>query len=1068
MSRNLRPKTSTVVVIDDEVDSDDDLDVTFESRKDDSDFEVEYVSPKASRISKDKRKPIVIDLDKPARRAVTKDRDVTRNDSMTSTKARTRLKRIKERIEVTIDDEYDDEKKGVKQVRSVGDRTSKESNKILGEKKDQIKASSSRKNCVTNETLDDRFEIEMESKCKRNETKFKDSDDVSDAKVKRLSGKARTGSKSRDKTSLIDTEPLSRKAIIKSKDTGGKSINGNLDLRKKLLNKKTGVGNDGQTNEDMNDDEVQKNVESEASISARDRKRKGSDVSTVAKKAKQAEIASSKKQSAVNKKDEIPSTVELGSKDPGQTNNFDENVHTEWSEPDYLCEFNQIDQQIAKNLIALFKDDNTIPFIARYRKEMTGGMEPEQLRCIRNSYDVLKSIQKRGLLILKTIDKLGKWNPEIYSAVRAAKSLEELETIYAPFKPGAKRSLAERAKELGLAPISEAVLLGKAVPSLSSLIDTNRDGLKNIEEVREGIMHIIAEMISKDKTTFEGIRELRKKVVINIQSTKSKAAGTSKVADGVKQKKDDYHKYEKYFYFVSSERSIRDYQILAINRGEAQKILSVKIIIPDWFKDRLREHCLRKYNFVRKVSSFHHDIVNESYDDAYNRLIKHFVTRQVRHDLNEKAERASIDVFANNLKKLLLTPPLRGQTVLGIDPGFTHGCKLAMISQCGDVLETAIIYPHTRGPPNHSVQILVDLVKNYRCTVIALGNATACRDTEKFLTDLIQAGAFHPIDVSYTIVNESGASIYSCSTEAKSEFPNLDPNIISAISIARRLQDPLAELVKVDPKNLGIGMYQHDLPGKQLQLTLGEVIMETVSFVGVDINTASHCLLRRVAGLNATKATNIINRRNKFGPYKNRSELLSVTGIGKKSYEQCAGFIRIIPETALLDGSSRKDSLEYLDQTWIHPESYDVAKQLVRACKCELTDLGSDEFVRKVTRYANRDRKTLAKQFDTNETTMDIVVNGLSMKKGEDIRIKEEAPLFMNNFRCIDDLSVNTRVTGSVRNVTNFGTFVDIGVGINGLLPIGKLKGRVLSLGQRVEVLVLSIDKDRGRICLTL
>ncbi|XP_046421345.1 S1 RNA-binding domain-containing protein 1 [Neodiprion fabricii] len=1062
MSRNLRPKTSTVIVIDDEIDSDDDLDVTFERRKDDSDCEVEYVSPKASGESRDIRKLLVIDLDKPARRAVTRDRNVAPSDSTNRTEARARLERIKQKSEVTIDAEYNDDMKGERQVRSVRGRASKESSKILGEKKDRIEASSSRTKFITSETLDDVFEIETETRRKRNEAKSKDSD----FEVECIPGRAAKGSKHCGKTSVIDTDALSAKAISKDKSTGGKSIAGNLDLRKKLLNNKTGAGHE-QTNEDMYNNGVQKNVEPEASISAENRKRKGSDVSTAAKKAKKVERASSKKLSAVNKKDEFLSTDESESKGPGQTDNFGENVHTEWSEPDYLSEFNQIDKQIAQNLISLFKDDNTIPFIARYRKEMTGGMEPEQLRSIKNSYDSLKSIKKRGLLILKTIDKLGKWNPEIHSAVTAAKSLEELETIYAPYKPGAKRSLAERAKELGLAPISEAVLLGKVVPSLSSLIDTDRNGLINVNEVRQGIMHIIAEVISKDKTTFEGIRELRKKVVINIQSTKSKSAGTLKVANDVKQKKEDHHKYEKYFHFVASERSIRDYQILAINRGESQKILSVKIIIPDWFKDRLRERCLRKYNSIGKVSSFHHDILNESFDDAYNRLIKKFVTRQVRHELNEKAESASVNVFANNLKKLLLTPPLRGKTVLGIDPGFTHGCKLAMVSQCGDVLETATIYPHTRSQ-KHSVQVLVDLVKNYRCTVIAVGSETGCRETEKFLTDLIQAGVFHPIDVSYTIVNECGASIYSCSTEAKSEFPNLDPNIISAVSIARRLQDPLAELVKVDPKNLGVGMYQHDLPEKQLQLTLGEVITETVSFVGVDINTASHCLLRRVAGLNAAKATNIINRRNTCGPYKNRSELLLVSGIGKKSYEQCAGFIRILPETALLDASSRKDSLVYLDQTWIHPESYDVAKQFLKGCGCHLTDLGSDEFVQKVTSYANCDRKTLAKQLDTNETTLDIIINGLSMKKGEDIRIREEAPLFMNNFRCIDDLCVNTRVRGTVRNVTSFGTFIDIGVGTNGLLPIGKLKGQVLSLGERVDVLVLSINKDRGRISLTL
>lgn len=567
-------------------------------------------------------------------------------------------------------------------------------------------------------------------------------------------------------------------------------------------------------------DESDEDLKPEKKVTSTNRKRKGTNEPVAAKKIKTTAASTLKKEIAATK-DQLKADLDKKNLSNDNIKNFDNKV--EWSEQDYICDVHKIESKIAHNIVSLFKDDNTIPFIARYRKEKTGGMEPEELRKIKNTYDNVKLLKQRALTILKTIDKLGKWSPEIYCTVTSAKSFDELEHIYAPFKPGSKRSLAERAKELGLSAVAEEILLGKAVPSLYSFVDENKEGLKNEAEVKLGIVHIIADVISKDTRTFEGIRKLRKETRIIIESTKSKAVVSSKKKDNEKHKDHDQQKYENYFNFESSEQNIKDYQILAINRGEAQKILSVKIIINEWFERKLKEHCLENYNFVRKVSKFHNDILEESFRDAYTRLIKNFVSRQVRQDLNKRAESASIEVFANNLKKLLLIPPLRGKMVLAIDPGFSHGCKLAVVSHCGNVLDTATIYPHTSSVVEHHQRVLVDLVKRHNCTIVALGNATACRETERFLTDLIQAKAFAPIDVSYTIVNEAGVSIYSCSPEAKTEFPNLDPNIISAISIARRLQDPLAEFVKVEPKHLGIGMYQHDMPEKQLQLTLEEV-----------------------------------------------------------------------------------------------------------------------------------------------------------------------------------------------------------------------------------------------------
>lgn len=497
----------------------------------------------------------------------------------------------------------------------------------------------------------------------------------------------------------------------------------------------------------------------------------------------------------------------------------------EWTDVDYICEVQNIDKQIAENIVKLFKEDNTIPFIARYRKNMTGGMEPDQLRSVKECFDRVNVIKHRAATIIKAIDKLGKWTPQIHSAIMSTKCGDDLEHIYSMFKVSSKQSLAERAKSLGLGPVSNAVIEGKEIPPLSSLIDREKKELQDEQQVREGIVHIIADIISKNKATFDEVKTLEKASVIEIQTTRSKANDTSK--DG---KKDvDREKYEIYFNFKSNTRIIKPHQILAINRAESQKVLAVKIVIPDSLVDRFKNYCLNCFRFGVRASALHSTLLKDSIDYAYKKFIKPLIVRRVRSELKEKAENASIDVFAINVKQLLLTPPVRGKIVLGIDPGFSHGCKLAVVSEQGNVLETAVIYPHKKMEgPTKSIKILTDLVRKYNSTVVALGNGTACRETEVFLSNLIKSNAFDPFDVSYTIVDEAGASIYSCSSEAKLEFANLDPNIISAISIARRIQDPLAELVKIEPKHLGVGMYQHDLPEKQLIRSLNEVSTHTI------------------------------------------------------------------------------------------------------------------------------------------------------------------------------------------------------------------------------------------------
>ncbi|KAL0127391.1 hypothetical protein PUN28_005586 [Cardiocondyla obscurior] len=742
---------------------------------------------------------------------------------------------------------------------------------------------------------------------------------------------------------------------------------------------------------------------------------------------------------------------------------------TEWTDIDYVSEINGVDRRIVENVVKLFQEDNTIPFIARYRRNMTASMEPDKLRALLDSYEQAKTIKLRAATITKSIDKLGKWSPEVHTAITSAKSLADLEYIYSLYKPSSsKRLLAEKARGLGLETISNAVLQGQSIPPLISLVDEQKEGLRNEQEVKNGIVHIIADVISKDKNIFDKVTYLRKTFVIDIQTTQCKAGEDSKNTDS--------QKYEHYFNFKSNVHTVKPHHILAINRAESQKIISVKIVVSDAFESTFKKYCLSRYTSQQSHSgqTVHWDLLNDSIDYAFKKLIKPQMIRRVRSEMKERAEKASIEVFATNVKQLLLTPPVRGKIVLGIDPGYRHGCKLAVVSEQGDVLETAVIYPHTHTTAfKDAADVLAKLVSKYACTVIALGNATACRETELFLTKMIESRMFGTLKAMYTIVDECGASIYSCSPQAKSEFPNLDPNLVSAISIARRLQDPLAELVKIEPKHLGVGMYQHDLPETKLTKTLSEVVTEVVSFVGVDINTASHYLLQQVAGLTLSRSKSIMDWRIKNGPFRNREQLLSVKGIGSKTFEQCAGFIRILPETATTSETSSKENkkpkndFNPLDQTWIHPESYAIANKFIKHCRCELNEIGTLEFIEKINFHARTGCGKLAAQFGVDETTMETIVKALTMQKDEDIRSKLNQPLFRNSVRCIDDLTVGTTLSGVVRNVTHFGSFVDIGVGKEGLIHITRMK-KDLHIGQRVEVRVLNVELARQRIGLEL
>ncbi|XP_034946010.1 S1 RNA-binding domain-containing protein 1 [Chelonus insularis] len=758
-----------------------------------------------------------------------------------------------------------------------------------------------------------------------------------------------------------------------------------------------------------------------------------------------------------------------------------QNVNTQlltddWNHINYVSHSTNISESVTKVILQYFDNDNTIPFIARYRKNQIGGLDADKLREVKESYDKSKTIKHKAETIIKAIEKSGKGSSEIYNAIKSAKTLNELEDIYALYRTGSKRNLADKARELGLGGVAEAVLRGDKIPHLRSLIDSGREGLESEDEIKDGIICIIADIICKDNKTFEKIKELRQKIPIQLETKKSVKANTTE--NPAKKKKNDDNKYEMYYNWTNTNKNIYPYQILAINRAEKEKVISLQVTVPDSFEITLKKFILNIFKAGTNASPFHNILINNGFRLAYKKSIKPAIIRRTRSEMNERAEEASTEVFAKNVKQLLLTQPVRGKKILGIDPGFAHGCKIAVISEQGDVLDTATIYPHKekgqifRDWKNEATEVLSGLIHRHKISTIALGNATACRETEEFLSNLINSRAFGDENILYAIVNEAGASTYSCTTEAKCEFPKLDYNIISAISIARRLQDPLAELVKVEPKHLGVGMYQHDMPEKQLICKLNEVVIEVVSFVGVDVNTASQSLLKRVAGLSETKATNIIEWRKKNGPFINRKQLLKVKNIGSKTFEQCAGFIRILPETAKStkqSKDSRKINFNYLDQTWIHPESYNIANAFIRAAKVNIADLGTRNFISAVNVFiANKGFDKLTELFNTNATTLEIIYKGLTMSKGEDIRFQYKAPLFRKSLRSINDLSVESVLSGEVRNITDFGVFIDIGVEKDGLVHWKNSEGKLLVLGQRVNVKVNSIDKDRYRIGLVL
>lgn len=695
-----------------------------------------------------------------------------------------------------------------------------------------------------------------------------------------------------------------------------------------------------------------------------------------------------------------------------------------------------------KSTVELLDDGNTVPFIARYRKEVTGKLDEEQIREIQVRVNYFRILEERKQTVLKTVDKQGKLTPELHQKIVCSRKLQEVEDLYLPYKPKRKtRATVARAK--GLEPLAQLIWEQKIEEGTSEEYAekyvSEGKGIHSAEEALQGAHDIVAEMIS-DSADF---RQSVRKFVLNTGMIVSRG------------KTDAHTEYEMYYDYKELLKRIRPHRILAMNRGGKEGKLKVKIEVED-------DSILRKLELmiIRNPQSIFTRNLRATVTDAYYRLIFPAIEREVRNLITEKAEDHAIRVFAKNLRNLLMQPPITGKIIMGIDPGYRTGCKVAVIDETGKYLEGNNIFPH---PPQNrwdkAKGILLDLLNKYYIDVIAIGNGTASRETEQLVAELIQEKV---PDVRYVIVSEAGASVYSASPLARKEFPDLEASMRGNISIARRLLDPLAELVKIDPKSIGVGLYQHDLNQKKLADSLQTVVESVVNYVGVDLNTASPALLKYVSGLNSKLAGTIVTHRDGHGAFKNRQELLGVKGMGAKSFEQSAGFLRI------------RGGDNWLDNTAIHPESYEATQELLDVLELDWEVVHANG---KIVRRKIEDKKIsyddLVTKIGVGEyTLMDILEN--LKKPGRDPRTEVPPPIFRSDVLKMEDLKEGMILKGTVRNVVDFGAFVDVGVKQDGLVHRSEMGHRVkdpmdvLSVGDVIDVHVLKVDLERKRVALSL
>ena len=714
-----------------------------------------------------------------------------------------------------------------------------------------------------------------------------------------------------------------------------------------------------------------------------------------------------------------------------------------------LAEEFKIKEEQVKETVALIDEGNTIPFISRYRKEVTGGLDDATLRDLNDRLNYLRKMEERREEISNLIDAQGKLTPEITFALNNAKTLVELEDIYLPYRPK-RKTRASVARDKGLEPLAQYIMEQRDVydPEIPvyaeqfiAISDEKDKAVPTVEAALQGASDIIAEDISNNAE----IRKMLREFTMANGSLASK--GTT----------EETSVYENYYDFSEPIKKLKGHRVLAINRGENEEFLKVSVTLPE--EDGIAQIVSR---VVTNMKSPALSYLMATIRDAYDRLLFPAIEREVRATLFDDACEGALKVFSENLRNLLLAAPLKGKTVLGYDPGYAHGCKLAVVDKTGKVLDTAVIYPvKPREDIERSKATVLRLIKKHNVDVISIGNGTASRESEAFIAEHVIRDATCPKGVKYTIVSEAGASVYSASKVATEEFPDYDVMQRSAISIARRIQDPLAELVKIEPKAIGVGQYQHDMKQARLTEALGGVVEGCVNGVGVDINTASYSLLSYVSGINTTVAKNIVKYREENGEFKTRSQILKVPKLGEKAFTQCAGFLRI------------HDGRQVFDSTGVHPESYAIAEDLLRRFDFTTEDVKKNNLTLLRFKAEQYGIAKLARELGCGEPTLQDIISELE-KPGRDIRDDAPAPILSTDVLDINDLKTDMQLKGTVRNVVDFGCFVDIGVHHDGLLHISEMSDKFIKhpsemfkTGDVIEVKIKDVDVKKHRISLT-
>lgn len=697
----------------------------------------------------------------------------------------------------------------------------------------------------------------------------------------------------------------------------------------------------------------------------------------------------------------------------------------------------QFSEKQVKSVLELLEENNTVPFIARYRKEATGGLDEVQIKQISDEYQYVANLQKRKDEVIHNIEQQGLLTNELKEDILKQTKLQRVEDLYRPFKQK-KKTRATEAKRKGLESLAQWISDGQQGELSQKAEAYINDEVATVDEAIQGALDIIAEHVSDNP-------KYRSRILKDIYRQGNIVTAKKKKAD------DEKETFAMYYDYVEPIKNVANHRVLAMNRGEKEKVLSVKVE----FDTQQVASAIEK-NEV-KSNNPHGDYIKLAIEDSLKRLIMPSIEREIRADLTEKAEQHAIEVFSENLHHLLLQPPMKGKQILGVDPAFRTGCKLAVINPYGTFIDKSVIYPH---PPKSKVEAsekeIVRMIKENNIELIAIGNGTASRETEQFVADVIKK---YNLDIKFIIVNEAGASVYSASEIARSEFPNFQVEERSAVSIGRRVQDPLSELVKIDPKSIGVGQYQHDVNQKELESALTFVVETAVNQVGVDVNTASKSLLQYVSGLSSAIAQNIIDYREENGAIKHNKEISKVKRLGAKTFEQSIGFLRIV------DGS------EPLDNTSIHPESYDVTYELLTVLNFDINDLGTDKLKAELSKI---NTNQIAEQLNVGVPTLEDIIKSL-MAPNRDPRDEFETPILKSDVLSIEDLKEGMKLSGTVRNVVDFGAFVDIGVKQDGLVHVSKLSKKfvknpmdIVSVGDIVEVWILDIDQNKGKVSLTM